>query len=127
MSSCPTTEPTQAALRRRDEFLPHNGPLSRRVIAQLRRYLAGEREGTDANRAADRELAAAELMAAGHTFRSGDESIYNLTKEGFERKAELLPPVGLREAADQRAIARQSRQASSRSGERRFFVVPTVT
>jgi len=37
-----------------------------------------------------RELAAAGLMRAGSTFRDGPESIYRLTQEGFERKAELL-------------------------------------
>ena len=30
------------------------------------------------------------LMQAGHTYTKGDESIYRLTKEGFERKLELL-------------------------------------
>jgi hypothetical protein len=29
-------------------------------------------------------------MRAGSTFRDGEESIYRLTPEGFERKAELL-------------------------------------
>ena len=37
-----------------------------------------------------RELARAGLMRAGSTFRDGEESIYRLTQEGFERKAELL-------------------------------------
>jgi len=36
-----------------------------------------------------RELARAGLMRAGSTFRDGEESIYRLTPEGFERKAEL--------------------------------------
>src|SRR5262245_42032249 len=57
-----STLPTHAALRRRREFLPHDGPLSRAAVAQLRRYLAGDRGVTDSNRAADRELAAAGLM-----------------------------------------------------------------
>jgi hypothetical protein len=90
--------PTRAAQRRRREFLPHDGPLSRAALVQLGRHLSGDREVTDANRAAYRELAAAGLMAAGHTFVGGDESIYSLTKEGFERKAELLELAGVREA-----------------------------
>ena len=45
---------------------------------------------TDANRVEYRELAAAGLMQGGHSFVGGDESVYVLTKEGFERKAELL-------------------------------------
>ena len=85
-----STRPTRAALRRRREFLPHDGPLSRAALAQFRRHVAGDRDVTDANRAAYRELAAAGLMGAGHSFAGGDESIYRLTKEGFERKAELL-------------------------------------
>jgi hypothetical protein len=91
--------PTRAARRRRREFLPHDGPLSRTAVARLRGYLAGDRKVTDANRAAYRELAAAGLMAAAHTFRDGDESKYDLTKEGFERKAELMALVGLKEAS----------------------------
>ena len=82
-------QPTREALGRRREFLPHDGPLSRAASAQLERHLAGDREVTDANRAAYRELAAAGLMAAGHSFAGGDESVYRLTKEGFERKAEV--------------------------------------
>jgi hypothetical protein len=85
-----STRPTREALRRRREFLPHDGSLSRSAVAQLRRHLAGDRDVTDANRAACRELAAAGLMEAGHSFSGGDESVYRLTKEGFERKAELL-------------------------------------
>jgi hypothetical protein len=85
-----STRPTRAALSRRREFPPPDGPLSKAAMAQFHRYLAGDRDVTDDNRAAYRELAAAGLMAAGHTFRDGDESIYQLTKEGFERKAEIL-------------------------------------
>jgi hypothetical protein len=41
----------------------------------------------EANRETYRELARAGLMVAGHSFAGGDESIYRLTQEGFERKA----------------------------------------
>ena len=82
--------PTPEALRRCREFLPHNGPLSETAIAQFRRHLAGDRDVTNENRAAYRELAAAGLMVAMHTFAGGDESAYRLSAMGFERKAELL-------------------------------------
>ena len=93
-----STRPTPASRRRRREFLPHDGPLSRAALARFRSHLAGHCEVTDANRATYRELAAAGLMAAGHTFVGGDESIYQLTKEGFERKAEILAQADVREA-----------------------------
>ena len=44
----------------------------------------------DSTREPYRELARAGLMKAGSTFRDGTESIYRLTRKGFERKAELL-------------------------------------
>ncbi len=91
-----STRPTPTAHRRRREFLPHGGPLSRAAFTRFRRHLAGDRDVTDANRAAYRELAAAGLMAAGHSFAGGDESIYRLTRRGFERKAEIL--AGAKEA-----------------------------
>jgi hypothetical protein len=43
-----------------------------------------------ANREAYVELERAGLMACGHSFAGGRDSIYRLTKEGFDRKAELL-------------------------------------
>jgi hypothetical protein len=72
--------PTPEALRRHREFLPHDGPLSEAALEQFRRHLAGNRDVTDENRAAYRELAAAGLMAAMHTFSGGDESAYRLTQ-----------------------------------------------
>ncbi len=44
----------------------------------------------DSNRTAYRELARAGLMVAGNSFAGGQESVYHVTKLGFERKAELL-------------------------------------
>ena len=41
-------------------------------------------------RAAYLELARAGLMVVGNTFAGGEESMYHVTKSGFERKAELL-------------------------------------
>src|SRR5438105_3995582 len=57
-----STRPTREALRRRREFLPHDGPPSRAALARFQRHLAGDRDVTDANRATYRELAAAGLM-----------------------------------------------------------------
>ncbi len=93
-----STQPTRAALRRRGDFVPHEGPLSRAAVARFRRHVAGDRDVTDANRAAYRELAAAGLMEAMHSFAGGDESVYRLTKEGISRKAEILARAGAREA-----------------------------
>jgi hypothetical protein len=36
------------------------------------------------------DLSRAGLMVAGSSFAEGDESVYHVTKEGFERRAELL-------------------------------------
>ena len=44
----------------------------------------------DSNRETYRELARAGLMAAGHSFAGGDESVYRLTKKGWEWKIEFL-------------------------------------
>ncbi len=44
----------------------------------------------DANHDAYRELAGAGLMVAGNGFAGGQESLYHVTKLGFERKGELL-------------------------------------
>jgi hypothetical protein len=86
-----TTRPTREALRRCREFLPHDGSLSNAAMERFERHLTGDRDVTDANRAAYRELAAAGLMEAGYSFVGGDESIYSPTKLGFERKVELIP------------------------------------
>jgi hypothetical protein len=68
-----------------------NIPLSPAALALFRLHV--ERQGQiavdDATRESYRELARAGLMRAGSTFRDGEESIYRLTPEGFERKAEL--------------------------------------
>lgn len=78
--------PTQEAESRRREFVPHHGPLSDEAIGLLRRRVAGERvEVTDLNRAAYRELAMVGIMAALHTFVSGDESAYRFTEEGWRQ------------------------------------------
>ena len=66
--------------------------LSDAALALFRLHV--ERQGQivvdDSTREPYRELARAGLMMAGSTFRDGPESVYVLTQEGFERKAELL-------------------------------------
>ena len=47
----------------------------------------------DSNRETYRELARAGLMLTVSTFAGGPESAYRVTKEGFDRKAELLAGV----------------------------------
>lgn len=65
--------------------------LSDDALALFRRHVAaqGEIVVDDDNREAYRELARAGLMRAGSTFRDGPESMFRLTREGFERKLEL--------------------------------------
>jgi hypothetical protein len=65
--------------------------LSPAALALFRLHI--ERHGdldVDANRKAYRELERAGLMVVGNTFAGGQDSIYHVTREGFERKAELL-------------------------------------
>jgi hypothetical protein len=72
--------------------------LSESALDLLRLHL--ERHGevdVDTNRESYQELERAGLMAVGHSFRDGRDSIYRLTKLGFEREAELL--AGVRESA----------------------------
>jgi hypothetical protein len=66
--------------------------LSPAALALFRLHVehGGHLEVDDSTREPYRELARAGLMQAGHTYTKGDESIYRLTKEGFERKVELL-------------------------------------
>ena len=66
--------------------------LSRNALALFRLHIErrGQIEVDDTNREIYRELASAGLVAVGHSFSAGRDSIYRLTKEGFERKAELL-------------------------------------
>ena len=64
---------------------------SKQALALYREHLEQRRTiDVDANREAYRELARAGLMVAGSSFAGGDESVYHMTKEGFERRAELL-------------------------------------
>ena len=65
--------------------------LSNAAIALFRLHI--ERHGDvavdDSTRPAYEELRRAGLMDVGHSFAKGRNSIYKVTREGFERKAEL--------------------------------------
>jgi len=65
--------------------------LSEAALALFRLHI--ERHGdvnVDANRETYRELERAGLMIVGNTFAGGQDSVYHVTREGFERKGELL-------------------------------------
>jgi hypothetical protein len=66
--------------------------LSREALALFRRHIVrrGDIIVDDSNREIYRELASAGLMVAGNSFAGGEESVYHVTRLGFERKAELL-------------------------------------
>ena len=66
--------------------------LSDAALALFRLHVErhGQVEVDDATRPVYRELARAGFMVAGNTFAGGEESIYHVTKAGFEHKAELL-------------------------------------
>ena len=68
--------------------------LSKQALDLFREHLEQRRTvDLEANREAYRELARAGLMVAGNGFAGGDDSVYHVTKEGFERRAELLARV----------------------------------
>jgi hypothetical protein len=65
--------------------------LSESALALFRLHLQEHRTiDVDANRATYQELERAGLMAVGNSFAGGQDSIYHVTKEGFERKSEVL-------------------------------------
>ena len=66
--------------------------LSHEALALFRQHIErhGDIEVDDSNRETYRELARAGLMVVGNSFARGEESVYHVTKTGFERKAELL-------------------------------------
>ncbi len=68
--------------------------LSKSALALFRLHIHERRTvDLEKNREAYRELARAGLMVAGSGYASGEESVYSVTKEGFDRKAELLALV----------------------------------
>lgn len=70
--------------------MPDQLALSDEAIALLRRHAVDDDvRVTDENREAHRELARADLMVVGHSFRDGREAFYRLTKIG--RKIATAP------------------------------------
>jgi hypothetical protein len=82
----------------RERLAPPDGELSEAARERLRRYLAGDRAVTEANRPAYRELVAARVMMPVHTFVGGREAEYRLTYWGNERRFELAGMACAKEA-----------------------------
>ena len=65
--------------------------LSPAALSRLKRHIElGHTIELEANRPLYEELARAGLMIVGNSFARGQDSIYSVTKEGFERRAELF-------------------------------------
>lgn len=66
--------------------------LSRSALVLFRLHIArhGNIRVDDANRETFRELARAGLMRPANSFAHGEEAVYRMTKEGFERRDEIL-------------------------------------
>jgi hypothetical protein len=65
--------------------------LSEKALALFRLHIERHGDvGVDANRETYRELERAGLTVVGNTFAGGRDSVYHVTKDGFQRKAELL-------------------------------------
>jgi hypothetical protein len=73
--------------------------------------LAGDKEVTDANREAYRELARAGIMESVGTFTKRDDCVFQLTHQGWERRHEFQRPLRRFSAS---AIARSLSLAVSR-------------
>ena len=90
----------------------------------MARHLAGDKEVTDANRDAYRELARAGIMVSVGTFIKGDDCVFQLTHRGWERRERmtrghaagrrtavvsgLKSEAGLRRATRERAAPKRS-------------------
>jgi hypothetical protein len=72
--------------------MPDQLTLSEAALSLFRLHVArhGQIDVDDSTRPLYRELAAYGLMRAVNTYAGGRESAYRVTKEGFERKTELL-------------------------------------
>jgi hypothetical protein len=76
---------------------PDASNLSEAAREVLRRRLAGDREVTDADRPAYRELVAARIMIPLHSFLRGPESDFLFTYWGWERRFEFADMSGATE------------------------------
>jgi hypothetical protein len=73
---------------------PDASHLSEAAREQLRRHLSGDREVTERNRPAYRELVAARIMTPISGFATGPESSYRFTYWGWKRRSEFLTGDG---------------------------------
>ena len=80
-------------IRSLEPRLPKRIEISRAARRTLARHLAGNKEVTDANRDAYRELARAGIMESVGTFIRGDDCVFQLTHQGWERRHEFLRPL----------------------------------
>ncbi len=65
--------------------------LSPAALSLFKRHIElGRTIDLEANRAGYEELARAGLMILGNSFARGEKSIYSVTKQGFERRAEIF-------------------------------------
>jgi hypothetical protein len=85
-----TISAAEAHLRSLEPRLPERIEISSAASRTLARHLAGDREVTDANRNAYRELARAGIMASVGSFIKGDHRVFRLTHQGWERRHEFL-------------------------------------
>jgi len=83
----------EAHLRSLEPGLPERIELSRAARRTLARHVAGDKEVTDANRDAYRELARVGIMVSVGTFIKGDNCVFQLTHQGWERRHEFQRPL----------------------------------
>jgi hypothetical protein len=83
----------EAQLRSLEPRLPERIEISRAARRTLARHLAGDKEVTDANRDAYRELARAGILVSVGTFIKGDDCVFQLTHQGWERRHEFQRPL----------------------------------
>jgi hypothetical protein len=79
--------------------LPDRIELSKAAKRTLSRYMAGDHEVTDGNRAAFRELARAGIMMSVGTFTKGDDCVFGFTRQGYERRFEFAEMGCAKESA----------------------------
>jgi hypothetical protein len=80
-------------LRSMEPRLPERIEISRAASRTLARHLAGDKKVSDANRDAYRELARAGIMESVGTFIQGDDCVFQLTHQGWERRHEFQRPL----------------------------------
>jgi hypothetical protein len=109
----------EAHLRSLEPRLPERIELSKAARKTLSRHLAGDKEVTDANRDAYRELAKVGIMVSVGTFIKGDDCVFQFTHQGWERRHAFERPLPRFSAS---AIARrEARHRPPASGSGRPF------